>query len=311
MALYFGGVLVAFLAAAAGVCLCSLARRARIEERESALSAQALYERGRLEAGGGAAARRGPLSAALREAGASVSATMWLAGVAAASSVAAAFSWAVFGGVAAAAVAVAACLAAAWCWVSVRRGRRRDALNLQFVRILPQVSAGVKSSLTLERAVKAAASHAEDPLRSELAGVLAEAAYGSTLSEAFEGMAQRTGSADVAALASAMRIQQRFGGPIAPVIDLVADHANARMRAARELKTELAGTRLAKWFVAGSMPAIFLIMFASNADFARFYREEPLGWVLLGAAVLMEAVGLTACHRITSFGQGDAKGARS
>lgn len=168
-------------------------------------------------------------------------------------------------------------------------------------RALPQIAASVRSSLTLERALRTAASHVEDPLREELARVLADTAYGTTLAMAFERMARRTDSPDVRSLAAAVRIQQRFGGAVAPVLDLIAAHAAARLRTSRELKTELAGTRLAKWFVALAMPAIFFIMFATNADFSQFYREQPLGWIVLGVAGCSEAFGLFACQRITAM----------
>lgn len=131
--------------------------------------------------------------------------------------------------------------------------------------------------------------------------MLADTAYGTTLAMAFERMARRTDSPDVRSLAAAVRIQQRFGGAVAPVLDLIAAHAAARLRTSRELKTELAGTRLAKWFVALAMPAIFFIMFATNADFSQFYREQPLGWIVLGVAGCSEAFGLFACQRITAM----------
>ncbi|MFR1637821.1 MAG: type II secretion system F family protein [Eggerthellaceae bacterium] len=117
---------------------------------------------------------------------------------------------------------------------------------------------GQRAQLAHARApLRTAASHVEDPLREELARVLADTAYGTTLAMAFERMARRTDSPDVRSLAAAVRIQQRFGGAVAPVLDLIAAHAAARLRTSRELKTELAGTRLAKWFVALAMPAIF------------------------------------------------------
>ena len=199
------------------------------------------------------------------------------------------------------AVVGAAALATAGVRLHVRRLRRRELLDRQLARALPQIAASVRSSLTLERALRTAASHVEDPLREELARVLADTAYGTTLAMAFERMARRTDSPDVRSLAAAVRIQQRFGGAVAPVLDLIAAHAAARLRTSRELKTELAGTRLAKWFVALAMPAIFFIMFATNADFSQFYREQPLGWIVLGVAGCSEAFGLFACQRITAM----------
>ncbi len=295
-------------------------RQARATQRRRRLDDRDLYEAGEAAATERKKVRLPRLTALLHETGREGSAVGWIAQLAALAfvvfAVATALSGrAVVGAGAGAAVlgamgasgravvgagAGAAVLGAMGARLHLLRKRRQELLSQQFTRVLPQVAASVRSSLTLERALRTAASHVEDPLREEVARVLADAAYGTTLAEAFELMAARTGDPDVRALAAAVRIQQRFGGAIAPVLDLIAQHAAARQRAARELKTELAGTRLAKWFVACSMPAIFFIMFATNADFAQFYTHEPLGWIVLGVALCSELLGLFACQRITS-----------
>lgn len=176
----------------------------------------------------------------------------------------------------------------------------RAQFDEQFARFLPQVAGSIRSSLTLERALRSVAVHTENPLREELVCVLADAAYGVPLAEAVDSMAQRTARHDVCSLACALRIQQRFGGSLAPVLELMAQHTQARLKTARELKTELAGTRLAKWFVAGAMPALFFLMFMTNADFAQFYQQDALGWAVMVGAGVLEVVGLVACHSITS-----------
>ena len=135
--------------------------------------------------------------------------------------------------------------AAAAMYVLRARAKRRELLSQQFVRLVPQLSASVKSSLTLERALRVSADHAPEPLRSELMAVLARVTYGTPLVQALARMAQSTGDADVAALASAMRIQQRFGGSMGAVLDLIAEHAQGRAVMQQELRSELAGTRMA------------------------------------------------------------------
>lgn len=282
----------------------SLVRQERAACRSRSLSDRGLYEAGEVAA----AARKKPrlprLTAVLHEAGVETFAPQWVVEVVVLAFVAFATAVALSGQGALGVGAGVAVLIGAGVRVDMLRKRRRALLDQQFARVLPQIAASVRSSLTLERALRVAASHVEDPLREELARVLSDAAYGTTLAAAFELMATRTGNPDVKALAAAIRIQQRFGGAIAGVLDLISQHVAARLRASRELKTELAGTRLAKWFVALAMPAIFFIMFATNADFSQFYTEEPLGWTVLGIALCSEVFGLVACQRITSIDRG-------
>lgn len=289
------------LSMALAVWTYSLMRREQAAYRNAELSDGDLYASGKAAARSREKGRLPRVSAFLHHAGIEASPVLWLASVAAMSFVAYAVASTLSSNAGTGLVCGFAMLAGLVARVELLRKRRRALFDRQFARVLPQLASSVRSALTLERAVRVAASHVEEPLREEFARVLADAAYGTTLTVAFEDMARRTGSPDVRALAAAIRIQQRFGGAVAPVLDMIADRANARLKTSRELKAELAGTRLAKWFVAASMPAIFFIMFATNADFARFYQEEPLGWAVIGGAVFFEAFGLAACQRITSM----------
>lgn len=182
-----------------------------------------------------------------------------------------------------------------------RQGRRRAALfDRQLAQALPRIAASVRGSLTLERALRVAVIHMEDPLREEFIRVLSDTAYGKPLHEALEAMAMRTRSDDVKTLAHATRVRQGSGGSVSAVLALIANRVDGRLKAASEYNVEIAGTRIAKWFVAAAMPVLFLIMYLTNVDFARFYAEEPLGWAVLGVAATMEAAGLLMSHGITT-----------
>lgn len=291
-------------AAALGLALWaySLVKQEKAIRRDTALTDKGLFESGKEAAD---ARKRSSsssgLAAQLRKAGIDDAPALWVAGVVVSSFLLYALASTVSGSVLVGVAVGAASPLGAGVRIAGLQKKRRDVLDRQFASMLPQVAANVRSSLTLERALRAAAAHVEEPLREELGRVLADVAYGAALPESLERMAQRTGNPDMKAFAAAVRIQQRFGGSVSSVLEMIAAHANARLKAARELRTEVAGTRLAKWFVASAMPVMFLIMYATNADFARFYLTEPLGWAVLGVAAASEAFGLVACQHITSL----------
>ncbi len=308
MATTFVAFVLVVSVAAVALASYSIGARNRAVIRTGSLSGKELYERGSRDDGNERRRPSGPIATALAEAGVDTSPAMWVAGVSASCIVAAAFC-SMAGGVVAGVAAALAVVIGTCAWLARERRRRRREIAEQFVRLLPQMSASVKSSLTFERAIRVACESAPDPVYGELVLLLAQVSYGTPLDRAMQAMAERTGSADAAALASAMRIQQRFGGSMASVLDLVADHANARMRMERELRSELAGTRLATWFVSCSMPAIFALSWATNGDFAAFYAKEPLGWAVAAGAVAMEVVGIIACKRVTTLKRASFSGA--
>lgn len=278
-----------------------IVRKDYLRKKEQALNARTLFEQGKQAAESREKRTiKVPYAQALREAGIDEDPFNWGIRVLGIACLVGAFLGLLSHKFEVAIVAVACIFGGATIMVNIKRKQRLALFERQFAELLPQLAASVKGSLTLERAVRIAANHTEEPLRSGLLGVLADTSYGISLADAFETLAKRSGSTDVGTLAAAIRIQQRFGGPIIPVIETVGQHADARLKAQQELKTELAGTRLAKWFVAASMPAIFLMMYTTNGDFAQFYQEEPLGWAVLIGAFLIEIAGLFACNRITS-----------
>ncbi len=294
---YLIAAIIIAAAVATGAVTYSIHRRLQTASRDAALNARALYEQGKQEAEEDEESS-GRLRLIFREAGIETSPVVWVASIAAIAIVVAVFASFV-GGLFVAIVAAIAVLFVAALYISRGIKKRQEAFAEQFVRMLPQLSASVKSSLTLERSIRVSTDHAPEPLRSELTHILAQTTYGTPLPDALEALAKRTNCRDALSLAAALRVQSRFGGPIAAVLDSISDHANARMRLERELRTELAGTRLAQWFVACSMPAIFLLSYATNADFATFYREDPLGWLLLACALVMEIIGVMACRHVT------------
>lgn len=300
--------MTSYVAAAAGFLLCiALAlgafvvlKQERAQKRQQELSAQMLYESGQASA-----AKREkrciktPWDKSLKEAGIDTSPVVFAIQFVGITVVGAVFSWLLSREVVVGAVCAAALVAAMLLWVSQKRRKRLELFTAQFASVLPQLAASMKGSSTLERAIRLSTEYAEEPLRSGFLDVLADVSYGMPIYRALEGLAERSASSDVHALAAAVRIQERFGGSMVPVIESVGAHADARLKAQREIKTELAGTKLAKWFVAGSMPAIFLMMFLTNSQFKTFYCTQPLGWLVLGVSAAIEVLGLWLCSRIT------------
>lgn len=272
----------------------------RAQRRQQALNAQMLYETGQKAAAQREKKRvRTPLDPFLEEAGVQTPPVVFVLMSLAAVFVFASFAWILSRNVLVVGICAAVLVAGIALWLKQKRQKRFVLFSQQFAGILPQLAASMKGSSTLERAIKLSTEYAEEPLRSGFLDVLADVTYGMPIEQALEGLAQRTKSSDVRALAAAIRIQGRFGGSVVPVIESVGAHADARLKAQREIRTELAGTRLAKWFVAASMPAIFLMMFLTNAQFKEFYCTQPLGWAVLAVSFVIELLGLWLCGQIT------------
>lgn len=282
-----------------------IARAERIARQQDALTERGLYERGeeaaRSQRDRRAASPRTPFEKKLRSAGVYIGAKTYVVAVFAAMVAAFVVGFRATGSFLGGGFPVVLVAIVAHMMLDRGMRRRRELFDAQLARALPRISAGVRGSFTLERAFRSVAVHLDEPLKGEFSRVLADVAYGMPFSLALEGMAERTQHADVRMLAAATRIGQRRGGSAAASLGMISNRVSARLKTSCELKAEVASAKMAQWFVAGAMPLLFLIMYATNADFACFYREEPLGWGILAAASVCEAVGLLLVHRIVSF----------
>ena len=192
---FFSGVLAFGVLLAAAVLACaalSLRLKHRAEESDARMSDRALYELGKRDAESAKADAEGPLGKMLRGAGieaSPVSCALCLGTV----GVFVAFFAMRASGLLGAVAGVGLVAAAAAMYVLRARAKRRELLSQQFVRLVPQLSASVKSSLTLERALRVSADHAPEPLRSELMAVLARVSYGTPLVQALGAVGARAG----------------------------------------------------------------------------------------------------------------------
>lgn len=305
--IYAGAALVA-LAAVLGAIVLADARRARIAHNSAVVSDAELFAQGAAANAGrprtrqGKEAReQGELDRKLAEAGVALEGRAWAAIVAACALALAAALFAWTRNPVIALLALPAAYVAQGAWLSRARAKRRHLFDEQLARALPQMAASIRASLTLPRAIRTTSAYCEPPLRDELQRTAADAAYSTDVVEALSRMAARTGNEHVRKLAAAVAIQSRQGGDVAPTLDLIADSINATLACERERRTEIASTKLAKWFCALAMPAIFALMAMADASFVEFYTNEPVGWAVLAGCLAFEVAGLALSHKITAL----------
>lgn len=299
------GVVLAFVSAALGSLVLVNARRARVAHNSAIASDAELYAQGVRINGKAVKSKdsreQGELDRKLAEAGVELGGRRWIALVATIAAATAAIAFALSRNPLVALLALPVAYVAQSIWLSRARAKRRHLFEEQLARALPQIAAGVRTSLTLPRAIRATASYAESPLRDELQRVCADAAYSTDIVEALSRMASRTGNEHVRKIAAAVAVQDRQGGDVAPTLDLIADSINAYLACERERRTEIASTKLVKWVCALAMPVLFVFKFATDASFVEFYLGSPLGWAVLAVCSAFEVAGLVMSRKITSL----------
>lgn len=121
---------------------------------------------------------------------------------------------------------------------------------------------------------------------------------GAPVADAITAAAERVASVELHMLASAVRINQRFGGAIGPVLSDLADLLRTRVRINRELSSATAEVRMSSWIL-GSLPVVSIIVLCLiRYEYIAFLWRDPKGHELLAFSIGMEVAGVLIMRRM-------------
>lgn len=121
---------------------------------------------------------------------------------------------------------------------------------------------------------------------------------GAPVADAITAAAERVASVELHMLASAVRINQRFGGAVGPVLADLADLLRTRVRVNRELNAATAEVRMSTWIL-GSLPVVsIIVLMLVRYDYIAFLWRDPQGHAMLAFAAVMELTGILLMRRL-------------
>lgn len=178
-----------------------------------------------------------------------------------------------------------------WFYLGFKRGRRRKAFERSLPDTLQLMSGSLAAGLSLAQSVDTIVREGGEPVSSEFRRVLVETRLGVSLEEALEGVAERFESKDFAWVVMAIKIQRQVGGNLAELLDTVAATMREREYMRRQVAALAAEGKLSAYVLAGLPPLFMLYLLMTKRDYVMVMFTEPLGWVMLGGAGLLLAVG--------------------
>ncbi len=149
--------------------------------------------------------------------------------------------------------------------------------------------------------MQAVVDEAHPPASDELQRVLAETGLGRPMDDALQEMAERTGSENFAFAITAVTIQRQVGGSLAGLFDMVADTVRQRQQFARKIRGLTAMGRMSAYVLIGLPFFIALAITVTNPGYMTPLYHTSAGHMLLGAGLLMMAVGSLILNKIVSF----------
>ena len=182
-----------------------------------------------------------------------------------------------------------------WLFTAWYRKSRSAKRARKFGDLLPDalqlVVGALRSGFSLMQSIDAVAREGPEPVAGEFGRAMAEIRLGGEIEAALERAAERNTSRDLAWLVMAIRIQREVGGNLSEVMETAVETMRERGRLGRHVRALSAEGRLSAYVLIG-MPLVltaWLVFF--RGDYIRPLYTQPIGLLMLGAAVFMVALG--------------------
>ena len=185
--------------------------------------------------------------------------------------------------------------------LKVMAGKRRAALGVQRPQALDIITRSLEAGHPVPAAVTLVGREMSDPIGTEFGMAADEIAYGATLEQAVERMAERCQHADVDLFAATVRLQERTGGNLTGLLKLNADTVRERHKMRLKIKAASSeGRASAAILTAAPFVAVGLIMVMSPNFYGEVIHEPVvkyglaamLFWVFLGNMVMRRMIDM-------------------
>lgn len=181
---------------------------------------------------------------------------------------------------------------------SATRRKRFDEQTPDAVDALVQ---GLRAGYALPQALAVVERETNDPV-AQIFGALARAnEYRLSFATALEFVDAQIRSAEWTLVSDALRLQDRSGGNMVPVLATMASGMRDRLRVEREIQTATASGKFSGLIIAALAPLSFALFSVFSPTYTAILIHEPVGRALLLFGVVLELVGFFWIWRITTI----------
>lgn len=181
------------------------------------------------------------------------------------------------------------------------RRRRIKRFNAQLTEALQQMANALRAGLTFPQAVDQIGRESDAPLRQEFGLFTKEVKLGVPLEQALANMAGRVGSDELELVSTSTGIARQLGGNLAEMFETIAGTIRERFRLEGRIQALTSQGKMQGWIVA-SLP-LFIGLFFNwyRPDLMTPMFENAYGYILIGAILLLEAIGFLLIRRIVAI----------
>ncbi len=179
--------------------------------------------------------------------------------------------------------------------------KRLTKFNFQMIDGLGLMANGMKSGLSIVQSLGMVKREMPNPLSQEFDYVLKQQQLGISVEEAFQNMAKRLPSEDVNMFVTAVVILKETGGNLAETFETIVYTIRERIKIEQKISAMMA-QNLAQGAIVFCMPYVMIAMFYfSDPAFLQPMFSEPIGWVLIAIAFILQMLGGFMIYKIVQI----------
>ena len=186
-------------------------------------------------------------------------------------------------------------------YLRYRQGRRSRAINNQLGDTILLLSNALKAGYSFAQAMSTIARSAPAPMSEEFSRAVREMNLGITVDDALNHMNNRIESDDFDLMVTAVQIHRVVGGNLAEILDTIAFTIRERIRIQGEIRTLTAQARASGYIITALPFALVGILTLISPSYITPLFKEFLGWIFLGLALIMMAVGYAIIRKIAQI----------
>ena len=168
----------------------------------------------------------------------------------------------------------------------------------QFPDGLDMISQSLQAGLGLTQAMVFVAKEMPDPMGTEFSVFIEEVNLGLPLGDALVKFEERMNLPEVRLFNTALMVQREVGGSLAELLTKLANIIRDRFRIERLIKSLTAQNRISAWTVCSVPPFLAVFMFLREPVMMNEFMANPVGRMLLAAALVLEVCGILTFRKI-------------
>jgi tight adherence protein B len=176
--------------------------------------------------------------------------------------------------------------------------RRVKKFVMQMIDALALMSNGMKSGLSVVQALGMVAEEMPNPIKQEFNEVLRQNKIGVPLEEAFTSLGNRIKSDDVEMFVTSVNILKETGGNLAETFDTIVTTIRERIKIENKIDAMTTQGFYQGVFIMAIPPILGAVFYTSDPDFMRPLFTTALGWAIVMAIFMLEAVGFFVIMKI-------------